>query len=234
MPCFAASLESLLVFVVIVLLSSLSNWLKERSEKRKQGERQLPPERDVLAPGPLVGTEPQTSSPTEAKGPEWERELRRLFGEEDAPPVQRPAPPPLLVPAPKVSTAPPVTIRRFEVPPRDPEPEVQPIKLPPGTHFAPTAEALDQEGAPTFELAGLAESANAYLRASQLQEHAAARMQQAVALTSHPVAESARRVTRQRSPEVSRVLNQLQRPATARETVLATMILGTPRSLERF
>ncbi len=231
MPCFAASLESLLVFVVIVLLSSLSNWLKERSEKRKQAERQAPSNRDVLSPGPTAESAPGPIPPStkESGGQDWERELRRLFGEEEAPPAPRPLPPPLPASAP-----PPVTVRRFEIPPRPAEPEIQPIQLPPGTHFAPTAEALDQEEAPTFQLAGLEESANAYLRASQLQEHAAARMQQAVALTAHPAAAAAKRMTRERSAEVSRVLAQLRRPTTARETVLATMILGTPRSLERF
>ena len=240
MPCFAASLESLLVFVVIVLLSSLSNWLKERSEKRKQAERQAPSNRDVLSPGPTTESAPGPfpPSPKESGGQDWERELRRLFGEEEAPPAPRPLPPPLPAPAPpvpaKAAAPPPVTVRRFEVPSRPVEPEIQPIQLPPGTHFAPTAEALDQEEAPTFQLAGLEESANAYLRASQLQEHAAARMQQAVALTAHPAAAAAKRMTRERSAEVSRVLAQLRRPTTARETVLATMILGTPRSLERF
>ncbi len=38
MPSFAASWESLLVFLVIVLLSGLSNWLKQRQSRRQEAE----------------------------------------------------------------------------------------------------------------------------------------------------------------------------------------------------
>jgi hypothetical protein len=234
MPSFAASWESLLVFAVIVLLSAASNWLKQRQERRQEDEH---PERPRARPGEAAAP-PPLPLPPESGPTDWEKELRRLFGEDpDAPPPS----PPRTVPAPPVVTTSPVPTSRQPVPaiprsvtppPIESEPEIEPIQLPAGTHFAPTAKALDGEAAPEFVLAPLAESASALQRAGQLQEDAIARLQRASFLAfQHAPARPQARQPRT-SPEIARVRAQLRQPRTAREVILATVLLGPPRALD--
>lgn len=108
------------MFIVIVLVSALANWLSKRKETQDSGEQ----------PQPGTSATPPQTAPTD-----WEERLRRLLGEQLAVPPPRPAqanqpPPPLrrttLTP---VATRPPI-IRQVERRP------VAPIR-PPALEVAP-------------------------------------------------------------------------------------------------
>jgi hypothetical protein len=209
MPLLADSWESLIAFVVILLLSGLTNWLRQRKglppvEAEEDTERPVPPR--VLRRRPVAPEE----TPTPQREFDFERDLRRLFGEEE---VRPPAPPPLVVVAPQEAPAPPP-------PPR------------------PVFESLEAEPAPARELATLAEAEQAYQRASAIDAEAQARLEAArtraeaaKALAAARSAAAAHRAAG-RSPEVDAVLASLRSPRTARQAVLASIVLGPPRALD--
>lgn len=235
MPSFAASLESLLVFLAIVLISAASNWVKQRQAQRQDAEKR---ERRRTTPEE-TSTPPPLPSPRVPEATDWDRELRRLFGEEpeplpSPPPLPRTvAPPPLPRTAPVSPTERPEPARPQVVTPAPiaPDAPYRPIALPAGTHLAPTAEALDTIESPEFTLAPMAESSAAIHRALHLQEEAISRLQRASILTMHHVPLPTAPHERLASPEISRVRSQLRHPRSAREAVLATVILGTPKGL---
>lgn len=232
MPLLAASIESLLVFLVIILLSGLSNWLKHRQEHKEQAERQRE------APLPPHAPEPDHAPPSPAPQPEkardWEEELRRLFGGEPAPPPPAPRPvtepPTPIAPPPPVVLAPPRTQR---VPELEEAPEPAPVALPQGTHFPRTAEALDTTDGPEFILAPLKDSASAIERARQLRAAASARLHPIVAQTeTHARATTAATVTHPASPEVLQLIAQLRHPRAARQAILASVVLAPPKAFD--
>jgi hypothetical protein len=148
-----------------------------------------------------------------------ERELRRMLGQEEAPPPVPPVrrePPPVLAPAPAA--------QRSE----------SPSATPPARRvlFPAPAEELDQQEAPSFELAPMSESAAAYERASGIDEAALAKLEAARARTDRPHAVAAGRSAAQTPPEIGAVLAALRQPHTARQAVLASVILGPPKALE--
>jgi hypothetical protein len=157
---------------------------------------------------------------------DWEAELRRLLGEEGA----APAPPP------------PVIVREAAPPP---------VRQP----------ALTQAEAPAKTLATLKESSTAYARAAQLDEKVEERMRQRAVMaeaesvyqqaarldttieerlrqvTESPVTETHvtdTRVVRRGpvSPEIAHAVALLRQPRTARQAVLASVILAPPKALE--
>jgi len=228
MRCFAASGESLLVFAVIVLLSGLSNWLKQRQARREEEQsRQLRPiTRGREAVPPLVHP-PQAPEDTD-----WERELRRLFGEEPESPPSRPlpAPPPLEAQPPLVQPRPDTVV----APPRR-EPSLEPVFEPAvsarGTDEspAPSVEDLIRQGGAVHLPSGQATAAlhGVSSIAGKTVDHVRAESPIEAQVT-RPI-QSRRRVL---SPEIARVKAQLRRPRTAREVFLATVLLGPHRGLE--
>lgn len=233
MPVFAASLESLIVFAVILLLSALGNWLKNRKGQGPQGwgdeDSPAPPPRRPGQPAPGPG------EPASPPGPvfDLERELRRMFGQEPEPP---PSPP--TRPSPPVLAPPPAWERPMPAPRPHPAPagnvegEFVPLPLPPGTHFPRTSPAMNQAGAPEFELAHLAESKAAYRRASSLETSVQAKLDAVRPGVPHAgLPRPGRREAR--SPELTSVLLSLKQPRTARLAILASVILGPPKVLER-
>lgn len=201
MPLFAESWESLIAFVVILLLSGLGNWLRQRKAPPPEpwtDEEEAPSPRPAR-PRP----EFEESQPTPPAF-DLERELRRMLGE------QPPAPPP---PPPVIVTAPLET----RPPPRAPAPAVVP-------------EDLEQRPAPSFELAALAEAQAAYQRASAIDANAQAMLEAAKARAAlHRVS----LVSPQRAghaPEIAAVLAALRSPRTARQAILASIILGPPKA----
>ncbi len=207
MPLLADSWESLIAFVVIIVLSALSNWIKQR-----KGQPVEPPEEEP----PGTPWRPAPSHPETEKTPpapfDLERELRRMFGEEPPPPQP---PPPEIVPAePAAAPHPPPVLAGF--PPQTAAPSV----AMPGEAVSP-------------ELAKLAEARAAMERAASLDEAALARLEAAKALTEQARAEAPQlhRMFR-RAPEVTAVLEALRTPRTARQAILAAVILGPPKALD--
>ena len=79
------------------------------------------------------------------------------------------------------------------------------------------------------ELAVMRESAAAYQRASHLDQAVAARLEQ---ISKHPVQATAVEHMRKRTEEIQQVVAMLQTPRTARQAIVAGIILGSPKALE--
>lgn len=246
-PLEAASLEGLLVIVIIMALSAASNWLK-----RKQAEREGLPDfdetgRPVPPPPPLRPRAPGQPPPPPARpAPQpkpnpaaaWEEELRRLFeGEPEKPaePPPRPVPPP---PSRPTATPPPLVIDEEEGPRHGPVLVPRPLATVPASPHAPVRfpaerETLEQAEPPSFDLATMAESTSAYDRGQQSDDSARARVV-ASGLRTESAAPSAviarhPRLTR----DVDYVVTALRHPRTARQIMLASFILAPPKALER-
>ncbi|HNU99003.1 MAG: hypothetical protein KA191_08540 [Verrucomicrobia bacterium] len=228
MPCLAASWESLLVFAVIVLLSGLSNWLKQRQARREeeQSRQSRPIARGRDAVPPLL-------HPLQApEDTDWERELRRLFGEEpeSPPPRPLPAPPPIEPQPPPLHPRPDTVV----LPPRR-EPSLEPVFEPAASArgadevAAPAVEDLIREGGvihlPSSQATAALRGVSSILGKTVARTRAESPIEAQVA---RPM-QSRQRVL---SPEIARVRAQLRQPRTAREVFLATVLLGPPRGLE--
>ncbi|MBK9138602.1 MAG: hypothetical protein IPM17_07560 [Verrucomicrobia bacterium] len=226
---FFASLESVLVFAAIVLISALSNWLKQRQERKQAEARgELEPGRAGPAPRPLFDDEELDEAPPGRPVPkplDWQEELRRLL-EGDQP---RPAPPPLPPPLPRPE--PPVAPRPAPVFDEAPPIRTAPVSTPPRPAVVTVAET--QEG-PLGGQGRLQESAAAFLRGAQVAESAEARLQTVVQqVASAKAKEAARPVFRRSTEAANRLRALLLNRTTAREAVLASVILGPPRGLEK-
>lgn len=225
MPFFAASIESLIAFVVIMLLSALGQWMKQRkaqSPDTSEDEHPASPlgRRDATGRQPPPPLRPRPLF-------DLEGELRRLLGEEpEAPPA--PAPPPIPRQAPGV----PPTISPRPVTMSEPEDEFVPVSLPKGTHFPKPAPDLDAEPAPAFDLAAMAESASAYQRGGAVDTTAETKVQAARMQTAHARPDAPPIKARGRSPEAAAVVALLRQPRTARQAILASVILSPPKGIE--
>lgn len=229
MPHLFASLESILVFAAIVLISALSNWIKQRQE-RKQADAHEP----MPQPGPRPVARPLFED-EDIEGPpptrptprplDWQEELRRLLegaGPRPTPPPLPPPPPPPRPPPPrpamKTSTSRPMPVFDEEGPA-----VIRPIVV----------TATEAAGSVTAAAGRLKESAAAYQRGTQLSEAAEARLQTVL----HQVASARPTVVRfgaaRSSESANRLREQLRNPVTARQAVLASVVLGPPRGLDR-
>lgn len=215
-PLLAASFESLIVFVVILLLSAVANWIKTRKgldpEAWDEEQTGTPPSGPRPRP-PTSGTPPPRPKPVF----DLEGELRRLFGEEPEP---KPAPPPVL-PRPVVEAQP------SEV--------FVPVVLAPAPPAAPSSlgrTAVEAATATAGESARMASVANSYLRSGTAGRTGLDRAEAArLASQFERRAGSVRDRRRAASPDVASVLALLQQPTTARQAILASVILGPPKGL---
>ncbi len=225
-PLFAASIESLIAFVVIMLLSALGNWMKQRKSQAPDTSEDEHPARPFAQPETVeAGPEP----PPARRKPffDLEGELRRLLGEE-APPTAVPAPPPPILPeGPKVP--PPIVPR--PVLSAEPDEDFVPVPLPAGTHFPKTTRELDAEPAPTFDLAPMGESASAYRRGGDVDHAAETKLQAARTRTEQHKPLGPRIPQRTVSPDTAAVLRLLRQPRTARQAILASVVLSPPKGM---
>jgi hypothetical protein len=157
-----------------------------------------------------------------------ERELRRMFGQEPEPP---PAPPPVLAPEP-TRQAPTPSVRPSPVHAERREADFVPAPAPPRVHVPTTSPALDEAGVPDFDLARFEDSRAAYDRPGSPDASVPARIE-AVRPGAALLLASKSGGRAPVSPELASVLSSLRNPKTARQAILASVILGPPRSLER-
>ncbi|HEY6169218.1 MAG TPA: hypothetical protein VI454_14340 [Verrucomicrobiae bacterium] len=224
MNWFAAgdSWIGLLVFLAFILSSALQTFLKRR-KGGTDGEGGT-----IERPQPL-GAKPEPATSTKTLS--WEEEIRRLL--EGEAPQAPPAPPPVVIVERRPPAPPPIPIpQRVErVPVRR-----EPVLPPPPPIFSRTGQT---EASETHEvhkgsghLARLEQSAVAHARASQLEQHVAQRLRQVDAITELARPTPAFRATRHVSPEVTRVLELLRQPRSARQVFIAQAVLGSPKALE--
>lgn len=217
MNFFAAtdSWVSIAVFAGFILLSAISNYLK-----KKQAEKSEPGFPDQSS-SPRETNQP-SSAPTR-KAATWEEEIKKLLEdetEESVPPVlaERPRP----VPRPPQPPALPPHLARNQLPrPAAPAPaQVAPAKIEP-------SEDEDVHS----RLARLSESAAAYTRASQLTERVTERMK-TVDTATEQVRPAAPVAHRQIAPDASQAVSLLRTPRSVRQVMIASIVLGPPKSLE--
>lgn len=243
-PTPLASIEGLLVFLAIVVLSAVSNWIKQRNELERQKQRRN-----------LAGQQPVPElKPTEQPSPpqiDWREQLRRLLEGEPAEPDSIPAPQarttatesapkPAPPPPPPPFVSPPI---RQE--PSRPQPVVPQAVRPPASQrpspaadlprIPPASAGVKPTVAPSETSSGLARletSATVYKRASELTAETATRLEHLARL---PGLSGRRRAVPGHQPaarEKTQVFGLLKTPRSARQALLASVILGRPRALE--
>lgn len=209
------ALDSLWIMVLLALGSAVVEWLQRRRQ-RQSGENPTP---DV---------EPPPEGPRPVRRPEdWQEELRRLLEGETPPPRSEPPSPPVVV----IPSSPPPPAPLREVP----EPAAPPVIRPdrPVVVSAPRP-VVDWEAAeaPTAPLAHLRESAAAHRRAKSLEAATIDRLRAASAIGDHAPQAAPTRHVQPLSPDAAQVRAWLSSPRTARQAVMASVILGPPRGLD--
>jgi len=234
-------MDSLLPLLVFLLISGAAAWLKRRQHTDEPTSSPEPP---PASPRPVPGA-PPSEAPRCAPTSSWEEELRRLLeGETPLPPPRpvpspaRPQPPPpiqpqRLPPAPRSVPPPlprPVVITPLPAPP--PPLSAKPAARPPRKVVAvsPLAESAE---APSARLATMAASTAALRRASHLHDGVARHLEQADAQTEHHLVKTPASWQRSASLDLARAVSLTRSPRSARQAVVAAVILGPPKALER-
>jgi hypothetical protein len=197
--------DQLIFLLVVVVLSMLHSWWKKR-----KGEPETETESEPW-PGQKPNRPPKSPpagrpGPPPSKAASWEEELRRLLqGEEPA----RPAPPPVVVqlppPLPRAASRP--APRPIIVEQSDPDMDKGlPVKMPTLEH-----------------------SAQAFLRASQLESKVASHMDRVGhQVTAHPKLETRKEV----APTIRQAIGLVRQRQSQRAAILAGIILGPPKAME--
>lgn len=226
-------MDQVIAIIILVAVSAVATLLK----KLKQGEepQNTPPLNRPRQSRPSPAPQRPTTS--------WEDELRRLLGDENAPPPPAPRPPPapVITPAPPPTIAPtipaPSPVVRAPSPIRSqtrPEPrrQPQPMAAPrPRAIITPTArpapEPLPMQ-VEVVEAAMLTPAQPVYQQAAQLSQETSARMGRVV------VGPIRSRIVEARAPsaEVAQVVGLFKNARSARQAVIASIILSPPPSLE--
>lgn len=210
-PLLAASIEGLLILVVIAVASAIFNWLKKKGEA--EGNQPAPP------PTPRQYDDPPPLPP---QAQNWEEELKKLLqGVEPEPPP----PPPVIVHQPYRAPAPPP----IPVEEEGPTPPFQPQPV-----LHQSAEAVERarrlEETSSHEVdkgSSLAAAAQAFLGGSQLDDRMAEHMRQA---TMRPVGHVGI-TSGERTAEAAAALEMIRNPSSVRTAMIASIILGPPRAL---
>lgn len=240
-------LVSLFVFLIIAGATAFFNWLKNRRAEDWTKE-QTPP-----------GAPPRIPS-GQRKVSDWEAELRRMLEMEEPktpppmPPIVREtrpppripsrpvvAPPPPVQPSPVLST-PPVfgQVRTYKGHCENCGAHIQfpsnmmgDTVICPRCHSRTVLEPFQQTPVEDLmhrtEPRTWKESAAAYQRATELEQKVASRMEE---VTHKPVQLTSVQDFKKRSVEIEQVVALLRKPQTARQGIIASVILGPPRALE--
>ena len=214
-------MEKLIFLAIAFVIYLLHEWWKARNNRLEEGE---PPSWPGQPPRPPTGT----PAPP-ARTASWEEELRRLLEGESSrapqppPPPSPAAPPPLRAERP---ATPPTPIQR----PLASRPAMPPARARPATAPFPGAgEDPDMQRGLPVQLPGLDQSAQAYQRASRLEDRVAEQLRRVHdQVTSHKKME----VRKETSPEVRQALGMLRVRSSQRAAIIAAVVLGPPRALE--
>lgn len=221
MPHLFASLESILVFVAIVLISAVSNWLKQRQE-RKQAEAQG--ESAPLRPRPAIPNvfDDQPKAPAAPRPLDWQEELRRLLEGDERKPVSPP------------SAASPQRTPPRPMPVFDDESPVKPDPVLARAGGPVTVLVETESEGPSGSGPGrLQESAAAFLRGNQLGDAVESRLQAVASQVATARVSRALARSGNATETANRLKAQLRNPVAVRQAILAAVVLGPPRGLEQ-
>jgi hypothetical protein len=254
-PQLAASGVEILVILLFFAGSALVSWLQKKKQQETEWSEVEKPPRPGAPPKPA-----SPPAPKKPKRINWEEELRRLLeGDEPEEPARPPRPaapqPPPLVREAKPPPQPPARETR-PVPSAIPKVVGLPRKYKAhcencGVHIEftsnmlgetivcpqcyqqttlhPFGETKVEEARHRTELSTFKDSSSAFERASHLAETVAAKMHEAI---SHPITVPKVTAPRPRSAEIEHVVKLLRNPQTARQAVIASVILAPPKGLE--
>ena len=223
-------MDSLLPLLVFLLISGAAAWLKRR---QRTNETESSPEPPPASLRPRPGA-PPASAPQPPPTSSWQEELRRLLEGETPVPPPRPAPSPARPQAP-----PPIQPQRLPPAPRPvPPPLPRPVvitrlRAPPPPKVVAVSPMDESAEAPSARLATMAESTAALQRASHLHDGVARHLEQIDAQTEHHLVKAPALRRRSVSPEVAQAVSLTRSARSARQAVVAAMILGPPKALER-
>ena len=198
-------MEQIIFLIAIAVISALHSWWKKR-----QGE---PEDTDDESPWPKPAQR-RPAPPRPEPASNWEEELRRVL---EGPPAPTPPPVPPVVPTP---------------PPR---PAVARPYLAKSSIPVPDEGREEEIGLPV-KMPTMAESAQAFLHGRTIGHRTAAHFhgveQQVTRHIPHEHAGEARH-RHTRSPDAARGLELLRERSTQRAAIIASIVLGPPKSLER-
>ncbi len=209
-------MDSFVTAIIIIVIAAIASWFKKLGQTQNT-EEDPRTRRTMTTPG-----EPRPqAAPRPQSGPvSWEEELRRLLEGDtpSAPPPLRP-PPAVITQAPRAipPTPPPLMRPTFTSSPRP-----RPVIVSP-----PPVPGVFETPAPS--LATFQESSTAYQRASTLDTTMAQYMQ---GVSDHPV-QLTTVVRSQTSPELLQAVSLFQNARSARQAIIASIILGPPKALEQ-
>jgi hypothetical protein len=200
--------DQLIFLLVVVVLSVLHSWWKKRKGQTEPDSESAPGQ----PPRPQMTPPAGRPSPPPSKAASWEEELRRLLqGEEPG----RPAPPPVVSQQPRA------------MPPPLPRSAARPVPAPQAVVIQQSDPDMEK-GLPV-KMPSLEQSAQAYLRASQLESRVAEHMQRVDQLvTTHQKVESRKQV----APEIRQAIGLVRQRQSQRAAILAGIILGPPKAME--
>jgi hypothetical protein len=213
------SWESLLVFLGLILVSAISNWLKQKRQGNQTDswpeQTESPKRPQARRPSATMPPGPAAPRP-QPKRPSWEDELRRLLGEEQ----EQPPPPPRPPFRPVIQILPP---------PKPATPPATPPQIPKSLDRTSSQESPNLElSTRKLELARMAESKQAYQTGQQLPQQVAGLLQEVdVEVARHP-----RAIRRAVPREAARALHMLRDPSSARQAFIVSLVFGPPKALE--
>ena len=204
-------METLLTILFLIGAVFVHSFMKKKQER--EAETWLDDMKPDDGERPRRASRPARPSPTN-----WEEELRRfLEGEQAPPPVVRPEP----------TRKPPPLVRSESVTP--PRPAPPPLIIRPVPAPVHSYESDEGRGLPV-RLPELSESARAIARASQIDARVEEHLRQvAASVGTHsrtPVSASPRRPQKE-------VLALIKDRSTLRAAIVASIVLGPPKALER-
>lgn len=194
-------MEQILFLVAVAVLSMLHSWWTKRKEKESE-------DAETSTPG-----QPERPAPKRPSPANWEEELRRLLEGEDDKPAS--PPPPVIVQTPRPSAPPPLPAA----------PRLRTVSRPQPVFEAPGESEV---GLPV-QMPSLEQSAQSYLRASQLEQRVAEHMRGVDARVSSPVAAAP---AKRGSAAARRAVSLLRDRESQRAVIVAGVILGPPKALE--
>ena len=250
MPILAASLEGTILLIIVAVISAIYQKLTKKGEASGEDDNPLAPEQRRTQPPPRTLPRSYVPPPATPKKVDWEEELRRAL--EGATPTTRPNRSPV-PPPPTIPTAPP-TRERSEMPLPKVFVEEKHYKghcVNCGSHLEFPVQGMGQVIAcpvchqPTVlrpfrdtpvetishstGIAPLHEAAAHLHDASQMDERVAAEL---AAVRERPAGSTEVQAFKKRSAEIDETVALLRRPTTARQVVLASVILSPPKALE--
>jgi hypothetical protein len=224
-------MDSLITAIIVLVISGIATLVKKMSQARQDAD--APPANNPRQGRPGSAPQPQRQTTS------WEEELRRLLGEDSppsaAPPPMRPPPPIVAPPPPRVMPVPPPVRMPAPMQPRAEQysqPQRPPLVMPapaprPRPVVVPIPESAPVDAAVATP-ASLRDSERAYVQAAQLAQETSARIDRVSAGRVKQTTVERRPV----SAEISEVVALFKSARTARQAVIASIILGPPPALE--